>query len=156
MRQNTDSTRTTQIAELLVSLLQPDAGVFQPGTVIVCTAKSASDIHPLLSQKHVFSSTIALRGISKDGRKEVLADLVRAKVAGAELLQLDEDDAVNFLRVATETEGFLVSDLKDLVDRAIQQAAIRCSALAGPPVRNHHRAASYAEALLTSFIDRSS
>ena len=133
--QNTDSTRTTQIAELLVSLLQPDAGVFHPGTVVVCTARSASDIHPLLSLKHIFGSTVALRGISKDGRKEVLDDLVRTKVAGTELLQLDDNDAVSFLRVATETEGFLVSDLKDLVDRAIQQAAIRCSISAGPAVR---------------------
>jgi hypothetical protein len=65
----------------------------------------------------------------------VLDDLVRTKVAGTELLQLDDNDAVSFLRVATETEGFLVSDLKDLVDRAIQQAAIRCSISAGPAVR---------------------
>jgi hypothetical protein len=69
--QNTDSSRTTQIAELLVSFLHPDGTTFLPGTVVICTAKASSDIHPLLSGKHVFGCTIGLKGLGKEGRREV-------------------------------------------------------------------------------------
>lgn len=37
---------------------------------------------------------------------------------------------VNFTALATQTEGYSVTDLKDLVARAVHQAAIRCSATA--------------------------
>lgn len=65
---------------------------------------------------------------------QVLESLVQAKLASSEQLQLDSNDSLNHLRVATETEGFLVSDIKDLVDRAVGKAAIRCSELRGEGV----------------------
>lgn len=66
---------------------------------------------------------------------KVLESLVQAKLASSGQLQLDSNDSLNHLRVATETEGFLVSDIKDLVDRAVGKAAIRCSELRGEGVR---------------------
>ena len=42
---------------------------------------------------------------------------------------INEDPArpVNFTALATQTEGYSVTDLKDLVARAVHQSAIRCA-----------------------------
>lgn len=41
-------------------------------------------------------------------------------------LVVDHETPLNYVALATETEGYLATDLKDLVGRAVHQTTIRC------------------------------
>lgn len=71
--QHVDTTRPRQIAEFLVTVLTPlSAGeeTFKEGVVVIATAKSPLDVHPLLSVKHVFAERVGINPLAKEGRKE--------------------------------------------------------------------------------------
>ncbi|CDZ96687.1 AAA-type ATPase [Phaffia rhodozyma] len=124
-----DTTRPRQIAEFMVSILEPssassEGGRLKDGVVVIATANSALDVHPLLSAKHVFSGRVGIHSLTKDERKEVLDHLLATKIAQS-TLRVDPTRPPNIISLATELEGYLVSDLKDLVDRAVQESAIR-------------------------------
>lgn len=42
-------------------------------------------------------------------------------------LQIDTEHSLNYVSVATQTEGYLATDLHDLVSRAVHQATIRAA-----------------------------
>lgn len=68
-----------------------------------------------------------LPSIDHDGSSnmyQIVASLVKAKIATSSLLAT----SLNCAAVAAQTEGYLPADLRDLIDRAIHQAAIRSSA----------------------------
>ncbi len=86
-----------------------------------------------------------LKPPGKEGRREILAHLVRKKISNAaeakkggeasigKALAVNGDASgsssdLNFVTLATQTEGYLPADLRDLVERATHQAAIRAAA----------------------------
>lgn len=55
-----------------------------------------------------------------------MSQLIRERVDTSSIAE-DPARPVNFTALATQTEGYSVTDLKDLVARAVHQAAIRWS-----------------------------
>ena len=55
---------------------------------------------------------------------QVLAHLVQSHMDTSDIIQ-DSGAPLNFTALATQTEGYSVTDLKDLVARAVHRAAIR-------------------------------
>ncbi|GAA6011810.1 hypothetical protein JCM11491_000758 [Sporobolomyces phaffii] len=90
--------------------------------VIVATAQGAANLHPLLTSTHLLGETISLKGPTKAGRKDILNSLLQAKTSSS---PLSIDSKFNAASIAAMTEGYLPADLRDLVDRAIHQSAIR-------------------------------
>ena len=89
---------------------------------MIATAKSSATIHPLLKQLHVFEDTISVLPPNKDARKEILSHFVEQRMVASDLTK---DESLNYAALATLTEGYAALDLKDLVSRAIHNAAER-------------------------------
>ena len=58
--------------------------------------------------------------------RQVLAHLVKEHMNSSDITQ-DPSAPLNYTALATLTEGYSVTDLKDLVARAVHRAAIRSS-----------------------------
>ena len=59
---------------------------------------------------------------NKDARKEILSHFVEQRMVASDLTK---DESLNYAALATLTEGYAALDLKDLVSRAIHNAAER-------------------------------
>jgi peroxin-1 len=126
-----DSFRTRHLTETFLSIfsstsaheLAPDlSGIF-----LIATAESQAVLHPLLNATHLFKRVIHLRSPDKNARKQILVQVVRRRLETARTLEVDVERPLNFVALATETEGYSATDLQDLVARAVHQAAVRSS-----------------------------
>jgi len=130
-RKNTDSTRTRHIVETFIAVY---ATTFRSiptnfrGVVMIAIAKSSATVHPLLKQLHVFEDTIKVLPPNKEARKEILSHFVEQRMAASDLTK---DESLNYAALATLTEGYAALDLKDLVSRAVHNAAERSLTDAG-------------------------
>ena len=68
-----------------------------------------------------------LKPPDKNVRKQILAQVVQRRLETADNLEVDAERPLNFVALATETEGYSAIDLQDLVARAVHQAAVRSS-----------------------------
>ncbi|GAA6031995.1 hypothetical protein JCM8097_003379 [Rhodosporidiobolus ruineniae] len=102
--------------------------------VLIATAQGATSLHPLLTQTHLLGETVAMRGPGKGERKDILLALLTAKTSSTTSSSSSSPSSASAIRlspslnpasVAASTEGYLPADLRDLVDRAVQKAAIR-------------------------------
>lgn len=138
--QHADSFPAVHLANTFLSLAT--AALSSRPIILVASAQSSVSLHPLLSSTHLLGETISLRGPDKRARRDVSYDpsqvccslplndmsrqilrtLVEAK-AGSSNLQITP--TLDYAAVAATTEGYLPADLRDLADRAVQQAAIR-------------------------------
>ena len=60
-------------------------------------------------------------------RQKILAQDIKRRVDLAEKLSENPDQPINYAYLATETEGYLPTDLIDLCSRAVHEALIRSS-----------------------------
>ena len=126
-----DSFRTRHLTETFLSIfssaamheIAPDLS----GIVLLATAESQATLHPLLSTTHLFKQVVHLKPPDKNARKQILAQIVQRRLESSGNLEVDEEKPLNFVALATETEGYSATDLQDLVARAVHQAAIRSS-----------------------------
>lgn len=65
---------------------------------------------------------------------QIMSQIVQARLASASGLKEDPEKPLNFMSLATQTEGYSATDLKDLVTRALHQAAIRADR--GPVIKD--------------------
>ncbi|EPQ26414.1 uncharacterized protein PFL1_06062 [Pseudozyma flocculosa PF-1] len=135
--EHVDSQRSRQLAEAFVARIRDCVKDFE--VFVVATAQNNTSIHSLLNSSHLWIDNVQLKPPSKEGRREILAHLVRGKTAkpppGATASAATATEAgpesegdLNFVTLATQTEGYLPADLKDLVERAVHQSAIRAAA----------------------------
>ncbi|OAV94610.1 hypothetical protein PTTG_03819 [Puccinia triticina 1-1 BBBD Race 1] len=116
-----DSFRYRHLAEEFLSIA--NAATKDKLVILVSTCSSSVSIHNLLrSETHIFSETLELKGLSRANRREILTELIKLKAgkSGLEISRI-KPDALS----SEKTEGYLPSDLQDLVDRAVHQAIIR-------------------------------
>ncbi|BGP52636.1 Peroxisome biosynthesis protein pex1 [Rhodotorula sphaerocarpa] len=118
--EHADSFPAVHLANTFLSLAT--AALSSRPIILVASAQSSVSLHPLLSSTHLLGETISLRGPDKRARRDILRTLVEAK-AGSSNLQITP--TLDYAAVAATTEGYLPADLRDLADRAVQQAAIR-------------------------------
>lgn len=97
------------------------------GIVLIATAESQAALHPLLSATHLFKQVVHLKPPDKNVRKQILAQVVQRRLETADNLEVNAERPLNFVALATETEGYSAIDLQDLVARAVHQAAVRSS-----------------------------
>ena len=129
--QHADSFRTRQLTETFLSIfssasahdLAPDLS----GVILIATAESQSALHPLLSASHLFKQVVHLKPPDKNARKQILAQVVQRRLEAARNLEVDTQQPLNFVALATETDGYSATDLQDLVARAVHQAVVRSS-----------------------------
>ncbi|TNY17359.1 P-loop containing nucleoside triphosphate hydrolase protein [Rhodotorula diobovata] len=117
--EHADSFPTVHLAHTFLSLAQ--AALAARPIVLAATAQGTTTLHPLLQSTHLLGETVPLRGPDKAARRDIVNVLVAAKTATSDL----EAPQLNCASIAAMTEGYLPADLRDLVDRAVQQAAIR-------------------------------
>ncbi|KAI0060488.1 AAA-domain-containing protein [Artomyces pyxidatus] len=129
--EHTDSFRSRHLTETFVSLFSAGtAHAFTPntsGVVLLAGAESQATLHPLLSTIHLFKQMVHLKPPDKGARKEILAQVVQRRLNTADNLVFDANAPLNFVALATETEGYSATDLQDLVARAVHEAAVRSS-----------------------------
>ncbi|CBQ68793.1 probable PEX1-peroxisomal assembly protein-peroxin [Sporisorium reilianum SRZ2] len=123
--EHVDSQRSRQLAEAFVARVRDCVKSF--GVFVVATAQSSTSIHSLLNSSHLWLDNLQLKPPGKEGRREILDSLVGKKLKNANSAGGSERAAsdLNFVTLATQTEGYLPADLRDLVERATHQAAIR-------------------------------
>ncbi|GAA5897416.1 hypothetical protein JCM6882_001881 [Rhodosporidiobolus microsporus] len=137
--EHADSFPAQHLAQTFLSLAQP--ALSSRPVVLIATAQGSTNLHPLLTVTHVLGETVALRGPNKTGRRDILSALIAAKTASSpssnDSPALTAAPSLNYASIAAMTEGYLPADLRDLVDRAVHQAAIRTmgtSVAAGEPL----------------------
>ncbi|KAJ7209658.1 P-loop containing nucleoside triphosphate hydrolase protein, partial [Mycena pura] len=128
--EHTDSFRTRQITELFIYLYSSSARSFAPdsrGVVLLATASSTANLHPLINSTHIFEDIVSVKSPNKNARKEILARIVQERLSVARDMQVDAESPPNYAAIATQTEGYSATDLQDLVARAAHQMAMRSS-----------------------------
>ncbi|GAC99919.1 hypothetical protein PHSY_007522 [Pseudozyma hubeiensis SY62] len=121
--EHVDSQRSRQLAEAFVARVRDCVKSF--GVFVVATAQANTSIHSLLNSSHLWLDNMQLKPPGKDGRRDILTHLVSKKLNNANKDGERASSELNFVTLATQTEGYLPADLKDLVERATHQAAIR-------------------------------
>ncbi|GAA5844698.1 hypothetical protein JCM11251_007352 [Rhodosporidiobolus azoricus] len=118
--EHADSFPALHLAQTFLSIAQ--SALASRPVVLIATAQGSTNLHPLLSITHVLGETVSLRGPNKTGRRDILSSLIAAKTASSSLTAAP---TLNYASIAAMSEGYLPADLRDLVDRAVHQAAIR-------------------------------
>ncbi|KAH9929150.1 AAA-domain-containing protein [Fomitopsis serialis] len=125
--EHADSFRSRHITELFLSTFGPSSRTAAPnanGIVLLAAAESQVALHPSLNSSHLFQEVVSLKPPAKDARRDIISQLVRELMDTSDITE-DVSKSVNFTALATQTEGYSVTDLKDFVARAVHQAAIR-------------------------------
>lgn len=126
-QEHMDSPRSGQIAE---SMMQKIKEVTREYSVfIIGIAQSVNSLHRVCSSTHVFGEMVELKAPNKDARRDILQHLIKQRA----FLQADEN--LNPVMIASQSEGYLPADLKDLVERAVHQSAIRSAAASSSSLR---------------------
>ncbi|KAF8893894.1 P-loop containing nucleoside triphosphate hydrolase protein [Infundibulicybe gibba] len=134
--EGTDSFRTRHITELFLRQFSFAARTVGPnmwGIILIATAESSAALHPLLNGSHVFREVINIKPPDKDARREIMSRQTEALLLDGGIAR-DPDSPLNFTALATQTEGYSATDLKDFVARAIHQVASRSAETTLPPV----------------------
>ncbi|KAG8958543.1 Peroxisome biosynthesis protein pex1 [Tulasnella sp. 419] len=122
--EHADSFRSRQLAECFIATF--GATRLPLGVAILATCQSQSSLHPLLASSHMFSSRVTLKAPDKNARRDILTRIVQDKLRSSDMKE-SEEDPLNYVALATQTEGYSATDLRDLVGRAVHQAALRSS-----------------------------
>ncbi|CAE6412288.1 unnamed protein product [Rhizoctonia solani] len=122
--EHADSSRARHIAEHFLDVFVESPA---PGVALLATCQGPSALHPLLTTSHVFSHKVQLRAPDKAARRDIISRIVNRRLATSDLSS-DPTKPLNFVALATDTEGYSATDLQDLVGRAVHAAAVRSAA----------------------------
>lgn len=118
------------------------------GVTLIATAQSDAALHPRVLRSHLFKYIFKLMPPNREARRDVrrvstyylpsftslvaerishqiLAQNVRRRMEVAPELLQSKEVPLNYSALATQTEGYLPTDLNDLVSRAVHEARIR-------------------------------
>ncbi|KAG8706976.1 Peroxisome biosynthesis protein pex1, partial [Ceratobasidium sp. 394] len=119
--EHTDSARARHLAEHFLDVFAASPA---RGVAILASCASPSALHSLLASSHVFACKLQLRAPDKAARRDILSRIVKRRFATSDL-KSDAAKPLNFVALATDTEGYSATDLQDLVGRAVHAAAVR-------------------------------
>ncbi|KAG8742324.1 Peroxisome biosynthesis protein pex1 [Ceratobasidium sp. 414] len=123
-KKHTDSARARHLAEHFLDVFAASPA---RDVAILASCASPSALHPLLASSHVFACKVQLRAPDKAARRDILSRIVKRRFATSDL-RSDTEKPLNFVALATDTEGYSATDLQDLVGRAVHAAAMRSAA----------------------------
>ncbi|KEI38078.1 uncharacterized protein L969DRAFT_18862 [Mixia osmundae IAM 14324] len=121
-----DSFRSLHYASVFLAAF--DAALRRRPIVLIATADSSTSLHPLLLTSHLLGEKINLPAPNKIARRDLLRSLAEGKAVSSDL----NVSSLDYVTLSTTTDGYLPADLRDLVDRAVQQAAIRSASSKAP------------------------
>ena len=113
--ENQDNSRVRQLAEVVVSTIKKFTA--SKSVVVLGSCQAKESLHSHLVGTHVFRETIALKAMSKEGRRTVLEGIVATR-GGV-------DPSLDLRLISAKTEGYMPGDLALLVDRARHEAVVR-------------------------------
>lgn len=118
-QEHMDSSRYRQIAELFCDMARE--AMHKHELIVIATSQNQQSLNASLSENHLFDETVNLLPPTKKQRREILEAVISSgtKVLASSLPHLDLVD------ICSTTEGYLASDLKTLVERALQAATMR-------------------------------
>jgi peroxin-1 len=119
--EHADSSRSRQIAEIFLHIARP--ALYRHRICLLASAPSSESLHSVLTNGFIFRETIALKAPDKEARR-VLLESGMSEVEG-----LKVSEALDTLEIASMTDGYLPGDLHALIERARQEALVRCIAL---------------------------
>jgi len=134
-QEHSDSTRSKQISENLISALKEC--IEKDDVFVVITCQNENSLHERIRNSKVINRIMKLKPPSKEGRKEILELVVKEKCgwkkedgqkeSGSRKMKGNgiQPRDLNYVTLAGLTEGYLPRDLKDLTDRAVHQAVMR-------------------------------
>ncbi|KAF8515366.1 AAA-domain-containing protein [Hysterangium stoloniferum] len=127
--EHADSFRSRHLAEIFISIFA--AKSIMPGVIFIVTCQGQTALHPLLMSSHLFSDVVQLKPPNKDARRDVPVFIIIGSIVASKQLncglQVEKGHSLNYISLATQTEGYLATDLHDLVSRAVHQATIRAA-----------------------------
>ncbi|RCI02644.1 Peroxisome biosynthesis protein pex1 [Rhizopus stolonifer] len=117
--EHADSTRSRHLAELFVQTAR--IACQRHSIMLIATSQQQQSIHPALITHHIFSELKHLQPPNRDERKQIIQTIMShgPSVLSSSLPSID------LVMVASETEGFLATDLKALIERTVHEGAIR-------------------------------
>ena len=118
--EHADSTRSRQIAEIFIHIARP--ALYRRPITILASAPSSESLHSVLTNGFIFRETVTLKAPDKEGRRVILES------AMGEVEGLCVEEGLDGLEIAAMTDGYLPGDLHALVERARQEAIVRCMA----------------------------
>ncbi|KAI9021917.1 P-loop containing nucleoside triphosphate hydrolase protein [Hyaloraphidium curvatum] len=118
-QEHMDSSRYRQASELFCDMAREAMEKYE--LVVIATAQSQASLNATLAENRVFDEVVHLLPPSKKQRREILEAVLSSgtKVLSQSLPHLDLVD------ICSSTEGYLASDLRTLVERALQAATMR-------------------------------
>ncbi|TIC69482.1 AAA-domain-containing protein [Wallemia mellicola] len=112
---NNQSSRARTLSEIFVRLFSPGSCNLPQGVVLVGVASNS--LHASIGASHVFGREVKVGSPNKHIRKEILEMILESYTS------VDSSD-VNTALVASETEGYLPTDLVSIVERALHHASL--------------------------------
>ena len=88
--------------------------------MLLASAPSVESLHSVLTNGFIFRETIILKGPDKEARRIIL------ETAMEEVDDLRVAEEFDGLEIAGMTDGYLPGDLHALIERARQEAIVRC------------------------------
>jgi peroxin-1 len=116
--EHADSSRSRHIAEVFLHIARPV--MYRHRITIVASAASSESLHAVLMTGFIFRETVTLKAPDKEARREIL------ETAMEEIGGLRVEEKFDGLEVAGMTDGYLPGDLHALIERARQEAIVRC------------------------------
>jgi peroxin-1 len=117
--EHADSTRSRLIAEVFLHIARP--AIYRHQIVLVATTSSAESLHSVLMTGFIFRETVMLKAPDKEARRTILESAME-EGRGLRVGKVDG------LEISGMTDGYLPGDLHALVERAGQEAIVRCLA----------------------------
>ncbi|KAG6813748.1 hypothetical protein H0H92_007700 [Tricholoma furcatifolium] len=133
--EHADSFRTRHITELFLAQYSSSSRTAirnTRGMLLLATASSSASLHPLINGAHIFQEEIKIKPPNNEARRDIIESIVQGRLSSAQDIRIDPDASLNYTTLATWTEGYSVTDLQDLVGRAIHQVAIRAADKVSP------------------------
>jgi peroxin-1 len=118
--EHADSTRSRQIAEIFLHIAKPV--LYRHSITLLASAPSSEALHSVLTNGFIFRETVTLKAPDKESRRKIL------ETAMGEVDGLVVSEELDSLEIAGMTDGYLPGDLHALIERARQEAIVRCMA----------------------------
>lgn len=124
--ENTASSNPAILAEHFARLFSSES--MPTGVMVLATATGSASLHGLMTSKHIFGESIKIPPPKQDTRREILEAIVKVQQQPTDSrVVVSEHAELDYVTLATLTEGYSASDLNDFVTGANQQAMIRCA-----------------------------
>lgn len=118
--EHVDTWRAGQLARALIERIEEvvqDYAVF-----VLATAPSPTDVHAVVQNARIWTTTCALKPPNPEARAAILQALVAAKAARLAHSQ----PTLDYGSLVRSMDGYHVADLHTLTERAVHEATMRC------------------------------